>query len=818
MRQPRHRSWLLPKGQPRRHQRRKVSSSFTGLRKSLTGQGQDRASRPRCRHSTLASSSSRFNSYLPLLIALVCATSALPEVATGQVTLPEVTEVEFNGNSAFSDRELRLVIRTEPTSCPLVLAITTCAFGIDWGRDRSYFSTRTLAQDLTDLKVFHWVHGYRSAAVDTVVTRQGQTVSITFNIQEGDPLRIGSINFTGDTVAAIAEVRYDLPIAPGDPFSWPILEGTSNLLAAHLRNSGYASANVFQNHTILEGSDTATVTYRIEAGPITTFGPIQIAEPILTTGEPAGDRHLDERVILDRLPMREGDLYRAHLLQEALRNLYELDIVRRAQIDTSSWTEGDSVMPIVVVVEEDDLRLVRAGGGINSAECINVEGRWASRSFFGGGRILQVSGRLSNLLASQLHQTPLCSQAGTGEFGEANGTLAIDFNQPTLISGRANFFIGLFLERQSQKNIFVREALGLDAGLVFSLGGGSNLSTRYGPQLTRLDAAEVTFCAAFLACVPREINILAETHWLSPITVSFSQDRTIDPVDPRQGFRALVDLEYASKVTGSDFAYFRALADGSIYSELDERTVLALRLRAGRITSGGFVGDGALSQEMRSEVVPPQKRFYGGGATSIRGFAQGTLGPRSLSVSVQQLLRRRGPSGDPVCQPVEVVNLTCDGTPLVGTDSYQLRPVGGLAAFEASAELRFGRPGGILGGVAFVDVGQVWPNDFALSDVEISPGIGLRYYTLLGPIRVDVAYSFRGQQPLQVVTSQIRPFAEGDSDSDKIDIADSGDRTEPIDWVVSEELALLGSPVLFGDTPGFSLRRFQIHFSIGQAF
>ena len=126
---------------------------------------------------------------------------------------------------------------------------------------------------------------------------------------------------------------------------------------------------------------------------------------------------------------------------------------------------------------------------------------------------------------------------------------------------------------------------------------------------------------------------------------------------------------------------------------------------------------------------------------------------------------------------------------------------------------------GLLGGAAFVDVGQVWPRGFDFGDMEVSPGVGLRYNTRFGPVRADIAYSFRGLEPLQVVTSQIRPFVAGaDSTSDRIDIAPAGAASEHIDWVVSEDLAILGLPVMFGDDHGFSFRRFQLHFSIGQAF
>lgn len=723
----------------------------------------------------------------------------------------EVLSVEFTGNRAFSDQELRSAIVTRASACPLVLAATTCALGIDWGRDRAYFSPRMINEDAERLRLLvYGAHGFRRATVQVELTHSDEGVSVEFRIDEGEPYRVGSISFSGDSVPAELEADARLPIGVGDPLSLLYLREASDTLAARLRNSGYASAEVFLRYRLLAGADTATVTYQVERGPLASVGPVRVS----------GNRLLSDDAILDHLPFREGERYSERQIFEAQRGLHELDIVARASVRRDTSAAPDSVVPIVVEVEEGDPRRVRAGGGLNSAECINVEGRWASRNFFGGGRILQARARVSNLLASALHSTFLCSQAGTGDFGQLNWLASVDFTEPAFLSRRTNLLAGVFAERQSQKNIFVREAMGMEIGLIRNMGRGAFLNLRFRPELSRLEAAEVTLCATFLACAPAEIDALADRNWLAPVALSVSQDRADDLFAPRRGYRALVDLEYAGGWTGSDYSYARALADGSFFREIDASTVLALRLRAGRIRSGRFgepvprLGDGL-------EVVPSQKRFYGGGAGSVRGFAQSTLGPRSLSVAVEQLLRRPGLGQDPVCPPDAVRDLTCDGSALADSDVFQLRPVGGLGTLEASAELRFDFSDGLFGGAAFVDVGQVWqawPRGMSLDDLEVSPGLGIRYNTVFGPIRLDVAYAFRGQEPLRVVTSQIRPFVSGEDDlSERIDIGPSG-VSEPIDWVVSDDLALLESPVFFGDDPGFSLRRFQLHFSIGQAF
>lgn len=726
----------------------------------------------------------------------------------GDLVQEEVVSVSFTGNQAFTDAELRRAIATRASSCPFVLAVTTCAVGLDWGRDRAYYSPRLVEEDVGRLRVLLYpANGFRSATVQPRVSRVEGGVAVEFVIDEGEAFRIGSVNFAGDPLPAGLGIDQDLPVAPGDPLGDLSVKEARDTVQMRLRNAGYAWAEVFRRHLRPPGADTATLTYQIELGPLASVGPVRVV----------GHQLLGAEAILDRLPFREGDRFSERLIQEAQRSLHELEIVARASVRRDAAEAGaDSALPVVVEVREGDAHRVRLGGGLNSAECINFEGRWASRNFFGGGRTLQLRGRVSNLLAALLQPTFLCAHAGTEEFGRLNGLVALDFAEPTFLSPRTSLLAGVFVERQSQKNVFVRDALGMELGLNRAAGRNARFSLRVRPEISRLDAAEVTLCATFLACAPAEIEALASNHWLSPVALSFSRDGTDGLLSPRRGFRALVDLEYAGRLTGSDYAYFRALADGSLYREIDRATVLALRLRAGAISSGTFVQPVARSGGPL-DVVPSQKRFYGGGAGSVRGFAQGTLGPRSLSIGVEELLRRRA-SQSPACEPRAVRELTCDGSSLVGAGLFQLRPIGGLGTLEASAELRFDFSGGLFGGAAFVDVGQVWPQGISLDDLEVSPGVGVRYNTVFGPIRLDLAYSFRDQEPLPVVTSQIRPFVPGrDDPSVRIDAGPPGTR-EPIDWVVSEDLALLRPPVLFGDDPGFSFRRFQLHFSVGQAF
>ena len=175
------------------------------------------------------------------------------------------------------------------------------------------------------------------------------------------------------------------------------------------------------------------------------------------------------------------------------------------------------------------------------------------------------------------------------------------------------------------------------------------------------------------------------------IPVSLAYDSTDDPLDPTRGLRLTASATPYPAFLGSDPAIVVARAQGSGYLALDDdaRTVLAAR-----------VGFGSVSGASLAEI-PASLRFLAGGGGSVRGFAYKTIGPR-------------GP-----------FNL----------------PVGGRSLLDGSVEARI-KITDTIGLVPFVDAGTAFRSslpDFEDQRLRVAAGLGLRYYTGFGPIRVDVA-------------------------------------------------------------------------------
>jgi translocation and assembly module TamA len=178
------------------------------------------------------------------------------------------------------------------------------------------------------------------------------------------------------------------------------------------------------------------------------------------------------------------------------------------------------------------------------------------------------------------------------------------------------------------------------------------------------------------------------TYFIAALPTSLAYDGSDDLLDPKRGFRLSGRLSPELSLQAGTFGYVRAQADASGYLPLSDRITLAGRVRVGTIVGAS------------ADRIAPTRRFYAGGGGSVRGYSYQAIGPRDLNND----------------------------------------PVGGRSLAEAAVEARF-RFGSTnqFGLVPFVDAGTISSAMLpAMGDVRVGAGIGLRYYTSFGPIRVDV--------------------------------------------------------------------------------
>lgn len=722
----------------------------------------------------------------PALLAL-----ALPASLRAQARdTAEVLSVRVQGTELLPAAVVRSVIATQPTGCISAALQPVCWLG--GSLDRHYLDARTLTADLLRLRLFYHQRGFREARVELDTTRAHDGVHVLFRITEGEPVIIGSVQVEGAEEIGGALTRA-LPARAGEPLSMIAFEATRDTLIARLANRGYAAADVLANYEIQASeSRRADVQYQLIPGPLTRFGEITIT----------GTRRVSPSVVERMLTFREGDLYSRQALLRSQRNLFGLAVFRHAAIITAEPTASDTVLPVRVQVNEGDLHRVRLGLGLSTSDFLNAEGRWTSRNFLGRARRLDVRGRVSNIIAEPLRPLP-GFEGCSGIYCEEAGSIAVDFSQPWFFDLQNTFGAGLFLERFTLPGVYIRTSRGGYLSFSRSLGNGAVASIGYRPELTQLESdGDLIFCVNFTVCEEREIDVLRSAHWLAPVALSVGIDRSNSLFSPTGGYIIRLDGEYAARTTGSEFDYVRVIGEASAYHDPFRGVVIASRLRPGWARAVGAPGSGL--------GLHPQKRFFGGGPNSVRGFAQYRLGPKLLTVDDGRVLADTA-GFRPGCTPQAINAGTCDVSELAARSpgEFDVRPVGGAVLLEANVEARFPIFAERLRAAAFLDVGQVWRSvqEVDLRALAWTPGVGIRYLSPIGPIRIDVGYNPGGAERLAVVTTEVCHRTADDVCEDI-----QPDVTYPIDE--------LGNRRKLRALPSVMWRpeRFQFHFSIGQAF
>ena len=293
----------------------------------------------------------------------------------------------------------------------------------------------------------------------------------------------------------------------------------------------------------------------------------------------------------------------------------------------------------------------------------------------------------------------------------------------------------------------------------------ASLSYRY--ELSRVEAGDVYFCVNFGVCDVVNISALRDRQALSPLGLTGQIDRTDDPFSPASGMRANLDLEHASSFTASDYRYNRVFGNGSAYRRVRRHGVLAFRVQAGWVgalaSSERALGvTGGTAETIQASILHPRKRFYAGGSQSVRGFGENQLGPRVLTIPASQLERigcdlTNRASILATCDPNATVSDSA-GKPVHLSDAdFTPRPLGGNLLLGGNVEYRV-PIWGPIGGAAFVDGAIVSQGSLANATKgtgAITPGFGVRYYSPVGPIRVDVGFNPVLTQDLLVVTEQV---------------------------------------------------------------
>jgi len=566
-----------------------------------------------------------------------------------------VRGLEFRGVRSVSETELRAALATRRSSA------------LPWG-DRYEFDQTRFEADLQRIRAFYADRGYPDAEVtafDLQFNEAKDEVRITLDVQEGEPVRIAGFDLVGfgplspsDQERLMAEVA----LRVGEPRSRQAVAISAERTMNLLRDRGYPYARVTSVEQEVDNGRDVRVTFTAEPGPLATFGPIDIV----------GNGTVSVRVIQRQLSFAPGDPYRRSLVQESQRRLYGLQLFEFVNVEQLDPTVPSEQVWMRVTVAERDHQRLNFGVGYGTEEKGRVEGQYQHLNFFGGARTATAQARWSSL----------------------DRGVRLQFEQPYLFSPHVSLRVDgqqWRTDTPAYQSILTggEGVITRRAGLFTSI--SASLSTEYTSSTVSADALNDPTLRDELIALGLDPTTGRQEGSLNIMSADVTRDTTDNPLDATRGYFLAFHVERAGGLLPGTFNYAAVSGDARYLLSLGDRLVVGARVQLGSLGSDN--GDPA--------NIPFSKKYFLGGATSVRGWGRFEISPLSAS-----------------------------GFPIGGTS---------VAAFTTEVRLRVA---GGLGGVAFIDGGNVWAENWTIrpDDLRYAAGLGLRYGTPVGPVRVDWGY------------------------------------------------------------------------------
>lgn len=607
---------------------------------------------------------------------------------------------------------------------------------------RGRFSRRLLESDRQSMESLYRSNGFASATVaaqvqDNYQQKEGD-LFIRFVVDEGVQTRVAELTIEGNHAFGQEELLSRITSTQGQPYSEDnVSSDRANILARYF-NEGYAEAT-FEYEAAPVNSEQATatpstpllqdktketraekkvakapqelmrLTYRIHEGPQTHV------RRVLVTGYD----HTRPNVIAREVRVKPAEPLRQGEVVDSQRRLYNLGVFNRVTIAPQNPAGTDPDKDIVVLVEEAKRYTIAYGGGFEVqrlASTTNPTGgeiQAAPRGIFEVSK-LNLTGRADSL-SLKLRGSTL------------QGRALLGYSEPNTFGDQdLSFQATAFFEKTRDINTFTETHYEGSLQLTDQVSKKTTLLGRYSFRKILVSNLNIP---------TEEIPLFQQPTLVSQFGLTWIRDTRDNPADASKGYLNSADFGVADTHIGSSASFLRFLYQNSSYHPIKRRFSFARSIRFGILAPYADTVSltfPAPTVEPFPRVIPLPERFFAGGGTSLRGFALNQAGPR---------------------------------------DSVTGFPVGGQAMLVLNQEFRFPMHlpwvGNKLGGTLLYDGGNVFskidrvtlrwsspkpvfdPNNpkqclynctNELNYFSHTIGLGVRYATPVGPIRVDVGY------------------------------------------------------------------------------
>jgi translocation and assembly module TamA len=504
---------------------------------------------------------------------------------------------------------------------------------------------RRAEDDLQRLQDVMHAHGYWQTEVGYALDTDQTPTRVTLTVTPGPLFHLGKVEFLLPSGAPAVLPGHAGPdavgLAPGSPALSATVEAANDRIVDLYGRNGFPFAKVTDRHVVVDvATDLMAATYTIDPGSPARFGETTIT----------GLHRIDRDFVTRRIAWHAGAPYDSREVEATRQDLSREGLFSSVRIDHAAALDADGAVAMTIDLIEGPPRSVGAGVGYNTNLGFGARAFWETRNLLGDGESLKLS-----------------AGAAQKQLG-----VAADFRKPDVVTRKVDLLADAELLHETTdayKSRRWRGYVGLEdvKSPPYTLGGGVSLERAYLTETNR-----------------------DENYLLLGTPFYVRRDTTDDLLDPTLGTRSTLSITPYHGLLQHNFNFIASRIEGRAYQRV---TASDRYIIAGYAALGTILGEGL-------EDIPADKRFYAGGAGSVRGYGYQRAGPLDLS------------------------NV----------------PIGGRSSLELGAEFR-ARITETIGLVPFLDAGNVYPTNLPNNGhLFYGAGLGLRYYTTIGPIRLDLAF------------------------------------------------------------------------------
>ncbi len=567
----------------------------------------------------------------------------------------KVKGVNFKGNTAFSEKQLRKTMTTKKKGF----------FSFITGSGK--YEEEIFEADLERLKFFYIDHGYIDIRItDYSLDFRDETsdLYITIALEEGDIYTISRVEISGNTVYSNEDIQKEIKVSPNDPFSRTKIRKDILAIADLYAQKGYLTpiSEKTEGKLLIDPmiridrkEKRVDLTYSLREGEPHFINRITIA----------GNQRTRDKVIRRELNVHEGELFNGKDMKRSQQKVMNLGLFDEVEFNLSDGQEARTIDLDVEVMERSSIGSFNFGGGWTSLDKWVISGGVTASNLFGLAHSLDFSATLGG--KSQLFN--------------------ISYTMPRFLDSQ--YLVGI-----DAYNI-KREYSAYDSR---STGGGVRFGRRISENISgvvkyRYEQVNITDVDEDASVRIKEAEGLSRT---SSFSLLLKRSTINNVLLPTKGLLTSLSGEVAGGVLGADNDFYKIIFNNNLYIPLIKD--VALR----------FKGEYAYAKEYGdSDKVPIFERFFGGGADTIRGYEDRSIGPK-----------------DENDEPI-------GGNKRVVLTSEVIIPI--------RKELRF---------VTFFDMGDVYGpgEDIDISTFRKSVGAGVRIYTPLGLLKFDWGYKLEKEE------------------------------------------------------------------------